>query len=347
MPRKDFPFVQRFIDRHGRLRFYFRKTGLPRVALPGPYGGPEFLAAYHEATNGKPKELGASRTVAGTINALIVSYYGSPAFTTLRPTTARVYRNILERFREEHGHKSVAGMQARHVREILTEKAGTPDAANRLLGMISLLMDHAVAEELRPDNPTIGVKRLKHKVGGFVTWSEDDIAAFRTHWPLDSRERLAFELAVNTGQRRGDLVRMGWRHISAGALTVKQSKTGAVVAIPIVQELQAVLDALPRDRLTFLATGTGAPFTPAGLGNWFREAVRSAELSDELSLHGLRKAAARRLAEAGCTTHEIASITGHRTLSEVERYTRSAEQARLARAATGKVIAVFGKKEGA
>lgn len=207
-------------------------------------------------------------------------------------------------------------------------------------------MDHAVAEGLRPDNPTIGVKRLKHKVGGFVTWTEDDITAFRAHWPLGSRERLAFELAVNTGQRRGDLCRMGWRHISAGALTVKQSKTGAVVAIPIVPELRAVLDALPQDRLTFLATGTGAPFTPAGLGNWFRDTVRSARVSDELSLHGLRKAAARRLAEAGCTTHEIASITGHRTLSEVERYTRSAEQARLARAASGKVVAAFGKKEG-
>lgn len=152
---------------------------------------------------------------------------------------------------------------------------------------------------------------------------------------------------MNTGQRRGDLCRMGWRHISAETLTVKQSKTEAVVAIPIVPELRAVLDALPRDRLTFLATGTGAPFTAAGFGNWFREAVRSAKLSDELSLHGLRKAAARRLAEAGCTTHEIASITGHRTLSEVERYTRSAEQARLARAASGKVIAAFGKKEGA
>jgi hypothetical protein len=68
------------------------------------------MAAYHEATNGKPRELGAARTVPGTIDALIVSYYQSPAFTTLRPTTARVYRNIIEKFRAAHGHKSVAGM---------------------------------------------------------------------------------------------------------------------------------------------------------------------------------------------------------------------------------------------
>lgn len=344
MPRKRFPFVQTFIDRHGRLRFYFRKPGHPRVALPGDYGGPEFLAAYQAAANGKPLEVGAAKTVPGSINALIVLYYSSPGFTSLRPSTARVYRNILERFREEHGQKSVAGMQPRHVRAIMAAKAATPDAANRLLGMISLLMDHAVALELRPDNPALGIKRLRHKVGGFATWREDDISAFRARWPIGSRERLALELALNTGQRRGDLARLGWRHIVNGAIHLQQSKTGTAVAVPIVPELRAALDALPRDRLTFLATATGAPFSPAGLGNWFRDAVRGAGLPDELSMHGLRKAAARRLAEAGCTTHEIASVTGHKTLSEIERYTREAEKARLAKAASAKVIQAFGGK---
>jgi integrase len=345
MPRKDFPFVQRFIDRHGRLRYYFRKPGFKRVALPGPYGGPEFLAAYDEALAGKPVPIGAARTVPGSIDALIVSYYESASFTTLRPSTARVYRNIIERFREEHGTKSVAGMQTRHVRALVTAKAGTPDAANRLLGIVSILMDHAVTEGLRPDNPAFGIKRLRHKSQGFATWSEGDIAAFRAHWPIGSRERLALELALNTGQRRGDLAGLGWRNMKGGALVLRQSKTGVTVEVPIVAELRAALDVLPRDRLTFLATATGAPFTPAGLGNWFREAVRGAELPDELSLHGLRKAAARRLAEAGCTTHEIASITGHKTLSEIERYTREAEKARLARAASGKVVLAFGAKE--
>jgi len=344
MPRKDFPFVQRFIDRHGRLRFYFRKPGHKRIALPGPYGGAEFLAAYQAASEGAPLEVGASRTIPGTMNDLIVRFYKSPGFTSLRASTARVYRNIIERFRNEHGHKSVAGMQARHVRAIIAAKATTPDAANRLLGMISMLMDHAVAEEMRPDNPAFGIKRLRHKSGGFATWGEDDIAAFRAHWPLGSRERLALELALGTGQRRGDLVRLGWQHVASGVITVKQSKTGAMVAVPILPDLRAAFDLLSRDRLTFIATSAGAPYTPAGLGNWFREAVRAAGLSDELSLHGLRKAAARRLAEAGCTTHEIASITGHKTLSEIERYTREAEKARLAKAASAKIVHAFGRK---
>lgn len=344
MPRSKLPNVQQFVDRNGKLRHYFRKPGFPRVALPGVYGSPEFVAAYQSALEGKPEPIGASRTIPGSVNALIVSYYESGAFQALKPLTARTYRNIIERIREEHGNKSVSKMEARHVRKIMDAKASTPDAANRVLGMISLLMDRAVAMGLRPDNPCVGIKRLTHKSDGHATWSEDDIAAFRKHWKLGSRERLVFELALNTGQRRGDLVRMGWQNVTGGAIHIKQQKTGAKVSIPIARELSEVLDALPRDRLTFITTSTGAPFSDAGLGNYFREIVNAAGISSKLALHGLRKAAARRLAEAGCTTHEIASITGHRTLGEVERYTREAEKARLAQTATAKVIAAFGEK---
>lgn len=344
MPRAKLKHVQQFIDRRGKLRFYFRKPGFPRVPLPGPYGSPDFLAAYQRAAEGLPEIIGAKRTVPGSMNALIVSYYESNAFKSLKPLTARTYRNILERFRNEHGAKSVAGMLPRHVRAILAAKSATPDAANRLLGMISILMDHAVTLEMRPDNPCVGIKRMRHKSDGHATWSEADIATFRAHWPKGSRERLAFELALGTGQRRGDLVGMGWQHVTGDTIHVRQNKTGASVSIPIVRELREVLDAIPRDRLTFLATATGAPFTAAGLGNAFRDAVDGAGIEKQLGLHGLRKAAARRLAEAGCTVHEIASITGHRTLSEIERYTKDAEKARLARAATAKVIEAFGEK---
>lgn len=345
MPRRDFPNVQRFIDRHGRLRFYFRRPGYKRVPLPGPYGGREFIAAYHSAVEGKPAPVGAGRTIPGSINDLVVGYYNSPAFKGLKPSTARVYQNILERFREQHGNKSAADMEPRHVRAILAEKSATPDAANRVLGMLSILMDLAVERGIRADNPCTGIKKLKHKSEGFATWSEANIGAFRAHWPLGSRERLALELFIGTGQRRGDVVRMGWRHVAAGVIHVKQSKTGAQVAIPITAELREVLDQTPRDRLTFLATGTGAPFTAPGFGNFFRDAIRAAGLPDELSAHGLRKAAARRLAEAGCTTHEIASITGHKTLAEIERYTRAAEKARMAKTAQEKVVVAFGRKE--
>lgn len=81
--------------------------------------------------------------------------------------------------------------------------------------------------------------------------------------------------------------------------------------------------------MTFLVTGFGRPFTRAGFGNWFRDRVQEAGLPDCCAAHGLRKAAARRLAEAGCSPSQIAAITGHRTLKEVARYTAAASQAHL------------------
>ncbi|MGZ9115511.1 MAG: tyrosine-type recombinase/integrase, partial [Methylocystis sp.] len=138
---------------------------------------------------------------------------------------------------------------------------------------------------------------------------------------------------------------LGWQHVSDGVISLRQSKTGALVTLPIVQELHAALDLLPRDRLTFIATAGGRPLGAASLGNEFREWLRKAGLPENLSLHGLRKAAARRLAEAGCSAHEIAAVTGHKTLSEIQRYTQAAERQRLAKTGMGKVVAAFGRKE--
>src|SRR5262249_58969093 len=82
----------------------------------------------------------------------------------------------------------------------------------------------------------------------------------------------------------------------------------------------------------------GKPFSAAGCGNWFREQCDMANLR-HCSGHGLRKAAARRLAEAGCTEHEIAAITGHASLREVARYTKAVDEKKLATAAMDKVKA--------
>jgi integrase len=257
----------------------------------------------------------------------------------------RVYRNILERLRERYGDHDASGMKSGNVRKLMGEKAATPDAANRLLTLISILMEHAISAGWRDDNPAFGVKRIKHRSTGFATWGEPDIAAYRAHYPLGTRERLVLELALGTASRRGDLVQLGWRHVVKGKIVIKQNKTGAAVEVPIVQELYTALDLCSRDRLTFIAQADGRPLGVESLGTGFRDWVRMAGLPDQLSLHGLRKAAARRLAEAGCTPHEIMAITGHKTLSEVERYCREAEKKRLAETGMGKVVDMFGKKE--
>lgn len=112
-----------------------------------------------------------------------------------------------------------------------------------------------------------------------------------------------------------------------------QQKTKAKLTIPIHRDLQAVLDTTPSQHLTFVTTSHDQGFTPAGFGGWFRTACDEAGLPKGCSVHGLRKAACRRLAEAGCSANVIASISGHRTLKEVARYTAAADQERLANAA--------------
>jgi integrase len=123
---------------------------------------------------------------------------------------------------------------------------------------------------------------------------------------------------------------MGRQHIRDGAISVRQLKTGAVLEIPIHDGLRKTLETAPGQHLTFLVTENGKPFTAAGIGNWFREQCNEAGLP-HCSAHGLRKAACRRLAEAGCSAPQIAAFSGHKTLAEVQRYIQAADQAKLAR----------------
>lgn len=334
-------YCQGFEDRHGKPRWYYRRPGI-RIPLPGLPWSPEFMAAYEKAVKGEKPEIGQSLTVAGSISALVVSFYNTSDFKGLSDSTKATYRGIIERFRAEHGHRMVREMQRDHVQKIVARKADTPAAANNMLRMIHLLMRHAVESGMRRDDPTSGVRKVRNKTSGFTTWEEEHIDAFLAYHKPESRAYLAFMLLLYTGQRRSDVVRMGRQHVRKDVLWITQQKTGQEVHIPVLPELKAVLDVLPLDNLSFLVTAQGRPFTPAGFTNWFRDMVREAGLPDGLSPHGLRKATCRRLAEAGCTPHQIMAISGHKSLAEVTRYTVAAGRKDLA----AQAMLALGKKEG-
>ena len=138
-------------------------------------------------------------------------------------------------------------------------------------------------------------------------------------------------LMLYTGQRRGDTVKLGWKDVSANRISVRQEKTGTPLAIRMHRSLVEALGVASEDKATFLLRSVGSK-TAAGFGNWFRGYFDEANLP-HCSSHGLRKAAARRLAEAGNSANHIAAVTGHLSLKEVERYTRAADQERMADAA--------------
>jgi integrase len=329
-------FVQEFRDRHGTVRRYFRRPGSKRVSLPGLPGSEEFMLAYQAALSGAPPraEIGASRTKPGTIAALVVAYFASPGFLGLEASTQATYRGIIENFRREHGDKRVTILQRDHIEAMQAKKIGTPAAANNWLRMLRMLMSFAVARNMRSDDPTFGIKPIKHTSAGFHSWSEDDIVAFEQRHPIGGKARLAMTLMLYTGCRKSDVVLLGRQDIKRGFLTYTQQKNRkrkpVTLTIPVHPELRRVIEATPTVGVkTFLVTHFGKPFTANGFGNWMRDRCNEADLP-ECSSHGLRKAIARRLAEAGMSPHQIMAITGHSTLKEVERYTRAASQKHLA-----------------
>src|SRR5215831_17560729 len=284
----------------------------------------------------QPLQIGSARTKPGTIRALAVIYFNSPDFRSLRPSSQAIYRGIIDRFCTQYGDNRIAHLKREHVVKLMAARAQRPVAANNLRKVLRAMMKHAVESGLRADDPTRDVRAIRVKSNGFHSWNEDEIAQFEKRHPIGSLGRLAFALLLYTGQRRSDVVRMGPQHIRDGVLGVRQQKTGIELAIPVHSMLAAVIAETPTYHLTFLTNQFGRPFTAGYFGQWFREKCDMAGLR-HCSAHGLRKAAARRLAEAGCSTHEIAAITGHASLKEVARYTEAVDRRRLAQSAMAKV----------
>src|SRR5262249_35009126 len=180
-------YVHQWVDKRdggAKARYYFRRFG-KRIALSGLPGSAEFMAAYQLAlTDQVPRPpIGASRTKPGSISALIVTYFGSPQFLSLKSATQQTYRLILQKFRAKHGDKSVALLTRKHVNAMLAQRVETPAAANHWLRLMKMLMAFAVAEGWRKDDPSIGIERLKTRSEGFHTWTEGEITAFEAHHP--------------------------------------------------------------------------------------------------------------------------------------------------------------------
>jgi integrase len=208
-----------------------------------------------------------------------------------------------------------------------------PHARRNWLKTMRGLLDFAVSERFIANNPATGLKMKVPSSEGHYAWSEHDIAQYEARHPIGTKARLALGLLLYTAQRRGDVIRMGRQHIRDGYLHIVQEKTGTPLQLPVRSELQAIFDATPSNHLTFLVTKSGGPYSGTDFSEFFRTQCDAAGLPKKCSAHGLRKAAARRLAESGASTHQIAAWTGHKTLVEVQRYTKAADQARLAREA--------------
>jgi integrase len=330
-------------DQRGNRYVRFRKDGITRNLTGIPWSE-DFMRQYAaalEGVNNAKNDIGADRTKPGSFNALAVAYYRSPEFLRLKPYTQGRNRSIIEPLRHQHGDKPIKNLTRGHINAIVGAKSATPEQANTVLKVLRLLLNFAISIDMLQNNPAKGVKRFKSpNPDGYHAWTEDEFAKFVARHPSGTKPHLAMMLLACTGQRKSDVVRMGWQHIRNGddgkqKIVVRQQKTNTPLLIPIHPDLKQALAALPRDNLTFIMTEYGKPYSAHGFGNWFRLRCDEAGLP-HCSAHGLRKLAGIRMAEAQCTDREMMAVLGHRSVAQLSVYVRGADQSRLAERAFAK-----------
>ena len=336
--KNPFPGVNTVEDRHGKLRYRLRRTIRGRTIdtyLPGPYGSPEFRAAYEQAIEGaRGARLGAKP---GTMRYLVAAYREAPAFRNLSATTRRDKAWRLDWICEAIGDGRYAAMQPRHIEALMAKKGG-PAAANRLRKELSQLFRFAAKRYgFAGQNPAALADSHKVRSQGFHTWTDEEIEAFRAKFPTGTKARLALEIFLGTGAARQDAAALTRANIRGGRLSYRRGKTGQEVDMPILPELARELALIPGTQMVLLTHGKGAKaYNVARFGRWFVERCREAGLP-HCSSHGLRKAGARRLAEAGATEWEVMAFLAHRTAKESSRYVAAANRSKLTTAGMAKL----------
>ena len=326
--------------RNGRTDWYYWKRPNAQIRLRYEYGTREFWDAYEQASRGSVKSTpvrSGPKLSSETLAWLIERYRETGDWSCLSQATRRQRENIFRRITTANptlGYKDVDRALVVQTRDA---KKDTPSEANNFLDAFRGLFRWAVDTGFVDSNPVAGVKNLRRpKTGGFRAWTEEDICAFQRRWPIGTRERLCLEILLNTGLRRGDVARLGRQHIRQGRIRIVTEKTSTQIDIPAPTELLKVIDKTHTGDLVFVASKTNSkPMNKASLGNWFRRASLAAGVNG--NCHGLRKAAATRLAEAGATIPELNAVFGWVGSTQALGYVEKANRRLLADNAAAKL----------
>lgn len=340
MPRPRPPGLCRQVTQHGRVVWYVRLGKGPRIRLRAPYGSEEFQRQYRDAITGKAPSGQKTRLAEGTLGWLIDQYQKAAAFRGLAPSTRRARGNVMRRLATKAGTKPFREIRPKDILASRDSLASTPETANIMIKTLRRLFDYAISAELMEHNPARSVKLFPGSEHGFPTWTEDDLLAFERRWPLGTRERLAFDLLLYTGLRRSDAVKLGRQHVKDGFLSIRTTKTGTQVTLPLLAPLAASIEATRTGDLAFIVGERGQPMNKDAFGNWFGEACRKAGVRK--SAHGLRKAGASRAADNGATTNQLMAMFGWESSRQAERYTKAADRRRMGMEAGLKLLAVKG-----
>jgi integrase len=302
----------------GNLASYFYAwRGGPR--LVGEPGSPEFIASYQAAYSNRraPDRL--------SFRSIVIAYRASPEFGKLAKQTAANYSRYLSKIELAFADLPIAALDdPRVTRDFLDWRdsigARSPSDADNAWKVLMRLISWARVGGLTTYRPPDRIERLYHADRSEKIWTEEHVAAFMAFAP--EYLRCALVLALETGQRQGDLLKLPWSAYDGQWIRLRQQKTGRKVSLRVTRRLRSVLENTPRTSTVILTNSLGRPWLPRTFREAWLTATREAGIND-LHFHDLRGTAVTRLAEAGCTEAEIATITGH-TLASVhtilERY---------------------------
>lgn len=271
------------------------------------------------------------RKTEGTLRSLVALYEQSPAYLDLADSTKKSYARYIRKVEADFGDLPISALSDRRVRgDFLAWRdaiaAGSRRQADHAFVVLARIISWSYDRGLAPSNPCLRPGRLYRVSRSEKVWTDRDEAAFYELAP--PHLHLALNLALWTGQRQGDLLRLKWDQYDGKHLRLKQGKRGARVEVPVGESLRLALEAakaariqmageeVKLDQLTILATLNGTAWTADGFRtSWGRACAKAGVFG--VTFHDLRGTAVTRLAIAGCSTAEIATITGH-SLKDVE-----------------------------
>jgi integrase len=308
MPKRDVKGLHKVVSK-GQVYWYaWRQRGAPRVH--GEYGTADFWASYDAAIRERhvPEP--------GKFRALVTLYKASGNYEKLAPSTKRHWAPWLDRIAAHFGELSIAAFDNPKVRPIIRQwrnkYAHTPRAADMGIQALSVVCGYAVDPLGKLTvNPCEGIKALYSSDRSAMIWTDADLAAIKKVATPEVAD--AVDLAVMTGLRRGDLLRLSWSHVHENEIRIPTNKSGQRVParIPIYADLRALLARIPKRSPTVLTNSKGRPWkTGDGLGTAFIRARAKAGIGDDLHFHDLRGTAATKFYLARLDKRVIAEILG-------------------------------------
>jgi integrase len=289
-----------------RVTYWYAWRGGPQ--LRGEPGTPEFVASYNEAVARKvlpPR---------GKLLSVLQAYQASEDFLRLADSTRRSYVALIIRIEKTFADFPLAALTDRRTRGVFKEwrdriaiESGRRQA-DYAWTVLARVLSWALDRGFVAANPCEKGGRLYRGSRRDNIWTADDEAAFLKSAPMHLH--LPLLLALWTGQRQGDLLRLPWSAYDGTRVRLRQSKTGARVVIPVGAPLKAALDAMPKRSTIILVNSDGKPWTSDGFRASWRKACTAAGVVG-VTFHDLRGTAVTRLALVGASEAEIATITGH------------------------------------